>query len=270
MFRSAFLILSGNAAAALLLLLRNLIVARMIPVADYGVAATFALVMAVVEMVSALGLQQQIVQASEGDDPRFQAALQGFQVLRGVVAGAILFGIAGPTARFMGIPDVIWAYQILALVPVLNAAQHFDIHRLNRRMVFWPLLVSGAMPALISLVAALPLVWWLGDWRVMLHSPYGRRVHDPWALAVAARLRERWGIDPAVVASDAEEGRIEAVATSRLFGFADEVSIRIVPEGSGSRVDMRSRSRLGKIDRGTNAQRIRSWLADLKQSITAR
>jgi uncharacterized protein (DUF1499 family) len=71
-----------------------------------------------------------------------------------------------------------------------------------------------------------------------------------------------------VVASDAEEGRIEAVATSRLFGFADEVSIRIVPEGSGSRVDMRSRSRLGKIDRGTNARRIRDWLADLKTSTT--
>ncbi|KAF1013408.1 MAG: ATP-dependent RNA helicase DbpA [Stenotrophomonas maltophilia] len=42
----------------------------------------------------------------------------------------------------------------------------------------------------------------LGDWRVLLHSPYGRRVHDPWALAVAERLRERWGLDPAVVASD--------------------------------------------------------------------
>ncbi len=41
-----------------------------------------------------------------------------------------------------------------------------------------------------------------GDWRLMLHSPYGRRVHDPWALAMAARIRERWGIDPAVVASD--------------------------------------------------------------------
>jgi uncharacterized protein (DUF1499 family) len=73
-----------------------------------------------------------------------------------------------------------------------------------------------------------------------------------------------------VVASDAEEGRIEAVATSRLFGFADEVSIRIVPDGSGSRVDMRSRSRLGKIDRGTNARRIRDWLADLKTSTTTR
>ena len=33
----------------------------------------------------------------------------------------------------------------------------------------------------------------LGDWRVALHSPYGDRVHAPWALAIAARLRERYG-----------------------------------------------------------------------------
>ncbi|MBB2205877.1 ATP-dependent helicase [Gluconacetobacter takamatsuzukensis] len=41
-----------------------------------------------------------------------------------------------------------------------------------------------------------------GDWRVILHSPYGRRVHDPWALAIAARIRRRFRIDPSVVASD--------------------------------------------------------------------
>ncbi|MET0289075.1 MAG: ATP-dependent helicase [Pseudoxanthomonas sp.] len=41
-----------------------------------------------------------------------------------------------------------------------------------------------------------------GDWRLMLHSPYGRGVHDPWALALAERLREQWHVDPAVVASD--------------------------------------------------------------------
>jgi ATP-dependent Lhr-like helicase len=33
----------------------------------------------------------------------------------------------------------------------------------------------------------------LGDWRVVLHSPYGDRVHAPWSLAIAARLRERYG-----------------------------------------------------------------------------
>ena len=41
-----------------------------------------------------------------------------------------------------------------------------------------------------------------GDWRVMLHSPYGRRVHDPWALAIAERIRQQWKTDPSVVASD--------------------------------------------------------------------
>lgn len=42
----------------------------------------------------------------------------------------------------------------------------------------------------------------LGDWRVVLHSPYGMQVHAPWALAVGARVRERYGIDGAAMASD--------------------------------------------------------------------
>jgi ATP-dependent Lhr-like helicase len=35
----------------------------------------------------------------------------------------------------------------------------------------------------------------LGDWRVVVHSPFGAQVHAPWALAVAARMRERFGVD---------------------------------------------------------------------------
>ena len=42
----------------------------------------------------------------------------------------------------------------------------------------------------------------LGDWRVILHSPYGLRVHGPLALAVSRRLRERYGIDEKPTASD--------------------------------------------------------------------
>ena len=42
----------------------------------------------------------------------------------------------------------------------------------------------------------------LGDWRVILHSPYGMQVHAPWALAVGARVRERLGVDGAAMASD--------------------------------------------------------------------
>jgi O-antigen/teichoic acid export membrane protein len=170
MLRSAVLVLSGNATAALLLLARNLIVARLIPVADYGVAATFAIAMAVVEMMSALGLQQQIVQAKNGEDPRFQAALQGFQLLRGVVSAVVLFAIAKPMANFLDIPEAAWAYQLLSVVPILNALVHFDIYRLNRQMRFWPLMLTGGVPALLSLLAVWPLAHWFGDWQVMLYA----------------------------------------------------------------------------------------------------
>lgn len=42
----------------------------------------------------------------------------------------------------------------------------------------------------------------LGDWRIVLHSPYGARVHAPWAVVLGARLRERYGVDAAVMHSD--------------------------------------------------------------------
>ena len=42
----------------------------------------------------------------------------------------------------------------------------------------------------------------LGDWRLVLHSPYGMPVHAPWALAVSARIRERLGVDGSALAGD--------------------------------------------------------------------
>ncbi|MFB8169494.1 DEAD/DEAH box helicase [Kitasatospora purpeofusca] len=42
----------------------------------------------------------------------------------------------------------------------------------------------------------------LGDWRIVVHSPFGAQVHAPWALALAARLREKHGLDPQVMHAD--------------------------------------------------------------------
>ena len=175
MFKSAALILSGNAAFSAFLLIRNLAVATLIPLTDYAIAATFMIAMTAVEMASTLGLQQQIVQASKGEDIRFQAALQGFQVARGVLAGVVLFAAAGVIADFMGIAQVAWAYQVLAVIPVLNALQHFDMHRLNRQMVFGPLIWTKVVPIAVSLLVIWPLAAVLGDYRVML-----------WALVIQA------------------------------------------------------------------------------------
>lgn len=63
-----------------------------------------------------------------------------------------------------------------------------------------------------------------------------------------------------IVTADKSSGRIEATDTTRWFGFKDDVVVRLTPWGAGTRVDMRSVSRIGRSDIGTNARRIRQFL----------
>ena len=62
-----------------------------------------------------------------------------------------------------------------------------------------------------------------------------------------------------VIFSDEFSGNIEAYDKSTVFGFIDDVVVRIRPEGGGSLIDMRSVSRVGKGDLGANAKRIRQF-----------
>lgn len=77
--------------------------------------------------------------------------------------------------------------------------------------------------------------------------------------ALAAATTMGWNI----VASDRASGRIEAVATTFWFGFQDDVVIRVQREGEKNRVDIRSKSRVGGSDFGTNAKRVRAYLQAL-------
>ncbi|HYO45065.1 MAG TPA: DUF1499 domain-containing protein [Gemmatimonadota bacterium] len=63
-----------------------------------------------------------------------------------------------------------------------------------------------------------------------------------------------------IVESDPNRGRIEATATTPWFGFKDDVVVRVRSAPEGSRVDVRSVSRVGRSDVGTNARRIRDYL----------
>jgi len=83
-----------------------------------------------------------------------------------------------------------------------------------------------------------------------------------YALALALAKEKGWEI----VADEPNDGRIEAVDRSLLYGFRDEIIIRVSASDGGSRVDLRSRSRIGRIDRGVNAKRIRAFLAALKEN----
>jgi uncharacterized protein (DUF1499 family) len=62
-----------------------------------------------------------------------------------------------------------------------------------------------------------------------------------------------------IVAAVPSDGRIEATDTTKWFGFKDDVVIRITPAGTATRVDVRSKSRVGRGDAGVNARRIRAF-----------
>ncbi|MGN6221271.1 MAG: Lhr family ATP-dependent helicase [Microbacterium sp.] len=88
----------------------------------------------------------------------------------------------------------------------------------------------------------------VGDWRVILHSPYGMQVHAPWALAVNARIRERLGVEGSAVASD--DGIIARIpdATAEppgadLFVFDPDELDQIVTEEVGGSALFASRFR---------------------------
>ncbi len=72
------------------------------------------------------------------------------------------------------------------------------------------------------------------------------------------RVGREMGLE--VVAAEEKEGRIEAVATTRWFGFKDDVVVRVSPAAGGSRIDVRSKSRVGRSDVGANARRIERFL----------
>jgi uncharacterized protein (DUF1499 family) len=79
------------------------------------------------------------------------------------------------------------------------------------------------------------------------------------ALARARAAAQALGWE--IVALDERAGRLEAVATTRWFGFKDDIAVRVAAAGSGSRIDVRSKSRVGRSDVGANAKRIRHFLA---------
>lgn len=77
-------------------------------------------------------------------------------------------------------------------------------------------------------------------------------------------------LEPGTAPPEGGSALIEARGRSLVLGFPQDVAIRIRPDGDGSRVDMRSASRIGRHDLGWNARRVAGFLRDLGQRTSGR
>ena len=88
----------------------------------------------------------------------------------------------------------------------------------------------------------------------------GEKVFEAAKAAIASMGMQLSDANPA-------QGRIEATQTSLLYGFTDDMVVRIATGVDGTKVDVRSKSRVGRSDIGQNAKRIRTFLQKLKANL---
>lgn len=185
----------GEAAVAGSSFIRNMILARLLTKADFGIAATFALIIALLEFSSKMGIGRFLVREPEGEKPEFMASAHVVQFGIGVFSALVMVLAAWPLARLFEIPDQAWAVQALALLPLVSGLQHLDIRRFERALRYGPGALVEAAPQLLITLAAWPVALWLADFRAVLALLLAKVVFSCVASHWVAERPYRWGIE---------------------------------------------------------------------------
>lgn len=183
---------AGNALSAIFGFLRNIAIARLVSVSDFGVVVLLSMIVSVVELVSNLAIDRLLIQAPDGNDEKLQATAHVLQVVRGVIGGALVLALASTLANLFHVPDAAWAFQVLALVPVIRGFSHLDTVRVQREMVFQPTFWVLALPAGISVAVAVPLAYWQRDYSAIVWAMLAQTIAQTSITHFMATRRYQW------------------------------------------------------------------------------
>lgn len=147
---------------------RNMILARVLTKADFGIAATFAMIITLLEFSAKLGVSRFVIRDEEGEQPEFVATAHFVQGATALLSSLLMMACAWPLAALFGIRDHIAALFVLACVPLLNGLNHLDVRRFERGLRFGPSTLVDVIPQVIITLAAWPVAKWFGDFRAVL------------------------------------------------------------------------------------------------------
>lgn len=212
------------------------------------------------------------------DGPLYRAHLLGlYAALRIVIPAALLLGVVAILLSLVGLlrpgsKGLALAGLVLGVISTvmplksINTARHSPIHDVSTDRADPPQFVA-VLPLRAAAKAANSTEYDTKTAELQKETyPDIGPLHldvvpaQAYERSLAAARNAGWEI----VASDPAQGRIEATATTFWFGFKDDVVVRITADGSGSRIDVRSLSRIGHSDVGANAHRVRDYLAKVK------
>lgn len=167
---SAFTIGSGQVVSQVLSLVRNAVVARLIGPDDWGIAVTFAIAMSLMDLLSDIAVDRLLVQAPDGEEPRFQGTAQAIQIVRGCALALGLVALAGPIASLFQASEHAWAYRVLALVPLARCLRHLGIVRVQRQYRFAPYVLADVVAQCAGLCAGVAVALIKRDFSAALWS----------------------------------------------------------------------------------------------------
>ncbi len=185
----------GQAATQASSFVRNLILARLISPADFGIAALLGVSLQVIEMFSNLTGDILLIQAKDGDEEQLQATAQMLRAGRGVLNGVLIFALAWPAARLFGVPEATWAFRCLGLLPVLRGLFHLDMSRLQRHLRFGPAVITDAGANWCATLVAIPMAFWLHSYAAMLWALVTQAATATALSHILAERRYLWAWD---------------------------------------------------------------------------
>jgi len=198
---------------------RNMIFARMLSKADFGIAAAIGMGITVFELAGKLSIGQQVVQAKDGDNERFQATAQCCQFIAGCWSALLIFICGGPLARLFKVSDTAWAFSATGLLCLMNGLQHLDVTRRMRTLDFKQKILVDVAPEVILVMLAFPVAWWLSDYRAIVLLLF---VKSSLQLILSHLLAERhysWSFDREIVRKILAFGGPLVLNAFLMFGY---------------------------------------------------
>ncbi len=185
----------GQVATQSCSFVRSVIIARLISPEDYGIAAVFATILSLLEMLSNLAANSLLIQASDGDDVAFQNTAQMLWAVRGIWNAVLFVLLAGPASHLFGVPQAEWAFRYLAVIPLARGFVHLDTSRFQRCLRFGPTVLVDVGSNLATALLALPAALWLRDYSAMLWILVLQSVSTTIGSHLVAERRYCWGWD---------------------------------------------------------------------------
>ena len=147
---------------------RNAMLGHLLSRGDFGVAATIAISLQVLEIISDVAVDRMILQAKDGSKARLINTAHVVLILRGLVIGGLLWLSAPLIALFFKVPDALWAFQWMAAVPVIKGFMHLDIRRMQRHLKHQAYAIVEAFPQLVALGLVLPFLELFGGYATVV------------------------------------------------------------------------------------------------------